>query len=220
MSNITKIALNSFMTEMNQNDYDYLVKLLVIGDSGVGKSASIRQFAEGKFTDDYVATIGVDFAIKTIEHNGKTVKLQIWDTAGQERFRTITQSYYRGAHGVIVMYDCTDEESLANVKEWIQDIRRYACEDVVIMLVSNKCDLENKRIISYDDGTKVAEKYGIKFCEISAKKGLNVIKMFSALTDSVLEQFVQKKLKEDKDKKPIDLTKPTAPVDGNGGCCS
>ena len=105
-------------------DYDYLFKLLLIGDSGVGKSCLLLRFADDTYTESYISTIGVDFKIRTIELEGKTVKLQIWDTAGQERFRTITSSYYRGAHGIIVVYDVTDESTFANVKQWLQENER------------------------------------------------------------------------------------------------
>eukprot|EP00397_Hematodinium_sp_SG-2012_P055492 GEMP01067782.1.p1 GENE.GEMP01067782.1~~GEMP01067782.1.p1 ORF type:complete len:243 (+),score=21.20 GEMP01067782.1:73-801(+) len=106
-------------------EYDYLFKLLLIGDSGVGKSCLLLRFADNTYTESYISTIGVDFKIRTIEQEGKVVKLQIWDTAGQERFRTITSSYYRGAHGIIIVYDVTDRESFNNVKHWIEQIGRY-----------------------------------------------------------------------------------------------
>uniref|UniRef100_A0A0M3ICE7 Ras-related protein Rab-1A n=1 Tax=Ascaris lumbricoides TaxID=6252 RepID=A0A0M3ICE7_ASCLU len=134
---------------------DYLFKLLLIGDSGVGKSCLLLRFADDTYTESYISTIGVDFKIRTIELDGKTIKLQIWDTAGQERFRTITSSYYRGAHGIIVVYDITDQESFNNVKQWLQEIDRYACENVNKLLVGNKCDLTSKRAVEYNSA-KVA----------------------------------------------------------------
>ena len=150
-------------------DYDYLFKLLLIGDSGVGKSCLLLRFADDTYTESYISTIGVDFKIRTIELEGKTVKLQIWDTAGQERFRTITSSYYRGAHGIIVVYDVTDESTFANVKQWLQEIERYACEGVNKLLVGNKADLTNSKAVDFESAKQLADELGIAFLETSAK---------------------------------------------------
>jgi len=127
-------------------DYDYLFKLLLIGDSGVGKSCLLLRFTDDTYNDSYISTIGVDFKIRTIEIEGKVIKLQIWDTAGQERFRTITSSYYRGAHGIIVVYDVTDQVTFNNVKQWMQEIQRYACDTVNRLLVGNKVDKVEKKL--------------------------------------------------------------------------
>lgn len=126
-----------------------MFKLLLIGDSGVGKSCLLLRFADDTYTESYISTIGVDFKIRTIDLDGKTIKLQIWDTAGQERFRTITSSYYRGAHGIIVVYDCTDQDTFNNVKQWLEEIDRYACDNVNKLLVGNKCDLHTKKVVDY-----------------------------------------------------------------------
>merc|ERR1712023_429870 len=141
-------------------DYDYLFKLLLIGDSGVGKSSLLLRFADDTYTQSYISTIGVDFKIRTVELEGKTIKLQIWDTAGQERFRTITSSYYRGAHGIIVVYDVTDIDSFNNVKQWLCEIDRYACENVNKLLVGNKCEWKTKpSTIRLRNNTLISSKF-------------------------------------------------------------
>jgi len=164
---------------------DYLFKLLLIGDSGVGKSSLLLRFADDTYTESYISTIGVDFKIRTIELDGKTIKLQIWDTAGQERFRTITSSYYRGAHGIIVVYDVTDNESFNNVKQWLHEIDRYACENVNKLLVGNKCDLEGKRVVSTEQGKEFADGLGIEFLETSAKTSTNVEQAFLTMASQI-----------------------------------
>ncbi|KAL6743337.1 hypothetical protein Aduo_016384 [Ancylostoma duodenale] len=167
------------------NTSDYLFKLLLIGDSGVGKSCLLLRFADDTYTESYISTIGVDFKIRTIELDGKTIKLQIWDTAGQERFRTITSSYYRGAHGIIVVYDITDQESFNNVKQWLQEIDRYACENVNKLLVGNKCDLTAKRAVETQAAKDYADQLGIPFLETSAKSSTNVEQAFLTMASEI-----------------------------------
>ena len=129
---------------------------MLIGDSGVGKSCLLLRFADDTYTESHISTIGVDFKIRTIQLEGKTIKLQIWDTAGQERFRTITSSYYRGAHGIIVVYDTTDSETFEHVKTWLHEIDRYASENVNKLLVGNKSDLTSKRQVDTDAAKEFA----------------------------------------------------------------
>lgn len=172
------------MAAMNP-EYDYLFKLLLIGDSGVGKSCLLLRFADDTYTESYISTIGVDFKIRTIELEGKTIKLQIWDTAGQERFRTITSSYYRGAHGIIVVYDITDQETFNNVKQWLQEIDRYACENVNKLLVGNKCDLTAKRAVETATAKEYADQLGIPFLETSAKSSANVEQAFLTMASEI-----------------------------------
>jgi len=166
-------------------EYDYLFKLLLIGDSGVGKSCLLLRFADDTYTESYISTIGVDFKIRTIELNGKTIKLQIWDTAGQERFRTITSSYYRGAHGIIVVYDVTDQVSFNNVKQWLQEIDRYACENVNKLLVGNKSDLVTKKVVDMNTAKEFADGLGIPFLETSAKNATNVEQAFILMATEI-----------------------------------
>jgi len=169
-------------------DYDYLFKLLLIGDSGVGKSCLLLRFADNTYTDSYISTIGVDFKIRTLEIDGKTVKLQIWDTAGQERFRTITSSYYRGAHGIIVVYDVTDKVSFNNVKQWLGEIDRYACQSVNKLLVGNKADLTEKKVVEFNEAKEFADSLGISFLETSAKSSQNVEEAFLMMTRQIKER--------------------------------
>ncbi|KAH9842470.1 GTP-binding protein ypt1 [Rhodofomes roseus] len=165
--------------------YDYLFKLLLIGDSGVGKSCLLLRFAEDNFTDSYLSTIGVDFKIRTIELEGKTVKLQIWDTAGQERFRTIAAAYYRGAHGIVVVYDVTDPESFENVKSWLTEIERYASETVKRLLIGNKSDLVEKKAVEYNTAQEFANQIQIPFLETSAKTAANVEEAFIVMSRQI-----------------------------------
>ncbi|KAK3926065.1 Ras-related protein Rab-1A [Frankliniella fusca] len=199
-------------------EYDYLFKLLLIGDSGVGKSCLLLRFADDTYTESYISTIGVDFKIRTIDLEGKTIKLQIWDTAGQERFRTITSSYYRGAHGIIVVYDCTDQESFNNVKQWLEEIDRYACDNVNKLLVGNKCDLTNKKVIEYNVAKEYADQLGIPFLETSAKNATNVEQAFMTMAAEIKNRVgptssaadTANKVKIDQGR-PIESTK--------SGCC-
>jgi len=170
---------------MANPEYDYLFKLLLIGDSGVGKSSLLLRFADNSYSESFIATIGVDFKIKTIEVENKVVKLQIWDTAGQEKFRTITSSYYRGAHGIIIVYDVTNRESFDNVKNWINEIARYASENVNRLLVGNKSDLEGKKAVTYEEGKELADSLGINFIETSAKTSSNVEQSFLRMAGEI-----------------------------------
>jgi Ras-related protein Rab-1A len=176
-------------TRMHTSEYDYLFKLLLIGDSGVGKSCLLLRFADDTYTESYISTIGVDFKIRTIELEGKTVKLQIWDTAGQERFRTITSSYYRGAHGIIVVYDVTDNDTFTNVKQWLQEIDRYASEGVNKLLVGNKSDLTSKKVVEYTVAKEFAEQLNIPFLETSAKNATNVEQAFLTMAKQIKDRM-------------------------------
>merc|ERR1712130_352374 len=197
----------------------YLFKLLLIGDSGVGKSCLLLRFADHTYTESYISTIGVDFKIRTITtRDEKTIKLQIWDTAGQERFRTITSSYYRGAHGIIVVYDVTDQESFNNVKQWLNEIERYACEKVNKLLVGNKCDLTNKKVVDFEVAKAFADKLDIPFLETSAKAATNVEKAFLAMADEIKNRVGPPAAAQPGaagvkiDSKPVEANKA-------GGCC-
>lgn len=164
-------------------EYDYLFKLLLIGDSSVGKSCLLLRFADDAYVDTYISTIGVDFKIRTVELDGKSVKLQIWDTAGQERFRTITSSYYRGAHGIIIVYDVTDMESFNNVKQWLSEIDRYASDSVCKLLVGNKCDLVDSKVVDTEEAK-------VNIFSFSLPLAILVIVQTQTTDSVVMQQFL------------------------------
>ncbi|WCJ36414.1 hypothetical protein M5689_017616 [Euphorbia peplus] len=199
-------------------EYDYLFKLLLIGDSGVGKSCLLLRFADDSYLDSYISTIGVDFKIRTVEQDGKTIKLQIWDTAGQERFRTITSSYYRGAHGIIIVYDVTDQESFNNVKQWLNEIDRYASENVNKLLVGNKSDLTANKVVSYETAKAFADEIGIPFMETSAKNASNVEQAFMAMAADIKNRMASQPAGANT--RPPTVQIRGQPVNQKSGCCS
>lgn len=162
-------------------DFDLLYKVLIIGDSSVGKSCLLLQFSDQTFSDNYVSTIGVDFKIRTIDVNGRQIKLQIWDTAGQERFQSITANYYHGSHAIAIVYDITSRQSFENVRKWISEVDRLATPQVCKLLVGNKADLADKREVSKQEGQSLADGLGIPFMETSAKTAYNVKDMFMSM---------------------------------------
>ncbi len=172
-------------TFSEQQEYDYLFKVLLIGDSGIGKSSLLLRFADDGYNEGYISTIGVDFKIRTINMGEKVIKLQIWDTAGQERFRTITSSYYRGAHGIMVVFDLTDESSFKNVEKWFIEIDRYGNDQVCRILIGNKADLTNKRVVSRERAETFAIQNGMEYIETSAKKNHNVNLAFEAIVRNI-----------------------------------
>jgi len=169
--------------------YDFLIKLLLIGDSGVGKSCLLLRFSDDSFTPSFITTIGIDFKIRTIELEGKRIKMQIWDTAGQERFRTITTAYYRGAMGILLVYDVTDDKSFQNIRNWIRNIEQHAAENVNKILIGNKCDLVDKKVIDTSRGKALADEYKIKFMETSAKNSINVDDSFITLARDIKKRL-------------------------------
>eukprot|EP00636_Phaeomonas_parva_P007046 CAMPEP_0118869300 /NCGR_PEP_ID=MMETSP1163-20130328/12684_1 /TAXON_ID=124430 /ORGANISM="Phaeomonas parva, Strain CCMP2877" /LENGTH=254 /DNA_ID=CAMNT_0006804179 /DNA_START=26 /DNA_END=791 /DNA_ORIENTATION=+ len=165
--------------------YDHLVKLLVIGDACVGKSSVLLRYSENAFSNSYLTTIGIDFKVKMIAVNGKRVKLQIWDTAGQERFRTITQAYYRGAMGILLVFDVGNRKSFKNVAHWMRQIDQNATEDVVKIILGNKADIEARQV-STEEGENLASEYGVAYFETSAKTGQGVADAFGAIAGEVV----------------------------------
>jgi len=202
--------------------YDYLIKLLLIGDSGVGKSCLLLRFSEDSFIPSFITTIGIDFKIRTVELDGKRIKLQIWDTAGQERFRTITTAYYRGAMGILLVYDVTDDKSFANIRNWIRNIEQHATESVNKMLIGNKCDMVEKKVVDSARGKALSDEYGIKFLETSAKNSINVEEAFITLAKDIKKRLIDQpegQKPKTGDTIPITPGKPTNGQKPKTGCC-
>mmetsp|Transcript_23259 Transcript_23259/g.32521 ORF Transcript_23259/g.32521 Transcript_23259/m.32521 type:complete len:203 (-) Transcript_23259:414-1022(-) len=166
---------------------DHLFKLVIIGDAGVGKSSLLLRFTEDNFSTNYISTIGVDFRFRTLNIKQKIVKLQIWDTAGQERFRTITSAYYRGADGVILVYDVTSSDSFKHVEDWLEQVNKYASEDTAKLIVGNKADLIKDKKVSSDEALDFGKKFGIDVVETSAKTATNVDVAFNRLGEQLIE---------------------------------
>lgn len=182
-------------------DYDYLIKLLALGDSGVGKTTFLYRYTDGKFAEEFISTVGIDFREKRVVYHaknqdgtkqtrGQRVHLQLWDTAGQERFRSLTTAFFRDAMGFLLMFDLTHEESFVNVRSWLSQLHTHAyCEDPTIILIGNKSDLEKERQVGEQAARDLADTLGIKYFETSAKTGENVTDAVDALLEQVMEQM-------------------------------
>ena len=175
---------------MNNNEEEddtcRIYKILLLGDSSVGKSCLLLRYCDATFQEVHLATIGLDFRLKTINlQNDKKVKAQIWDTAGQDRFRAITKNYYRGANGILLIFDLTDHSSFEHVRNWIEQIKEEAPENIIIYLVGNKTDNINNRVITNEEGKKLADEYGLKYFETSAKTNENVDNTFLSLIKEI-----------------------------------
>ena len=218
----------------NSQEYDYLFKLLLIGNSSVGKSSLLFRFVENVWDDNFVPTIGVDFVrniyliylyilqkLKTLEVNGKKVKLQIWDTAGQERFKNITASYYRGGNGVLVVYDITDRDSFENLNSWLIEIEKNANKNVYKLLIGNKCDLEDKRKVTYQEGKDFATSNGMQFIETSAKNDTKVKDAFELLTQEIIKASITKDKSLERKEKTVHLSSGASDLSTKQkkGCC-
>lgn len=167
------------------NKYDKLFKIILTGDSGVGKSNILSKYINNEFLHESKSTIGVEFCTKTLFINDSVIKIQIWDTAGQERFRAITKAYYRGSHGIIMVYDVTSKKSFNNIEKWILESEESLDDKCIILLIGNKCDLINNRQVSYKEGLDFAIKKKFLFIETSALNGDNIETAFVSLVDNI-----------------------------------
>ena len=175
---------------MSLTDYDFVFKILLVGDSSVGKSSLLLRFSDNVFQESFLPTIGVDFKIRTIDHQGSVVKLQMWDTAGQEKFKTITSAYYKGAQGIVMVFDLTDKRSFDNIKNWIAECEQFSNLEPVKILVGNKMDMGRERQVSSDQARLFAESEGMLYVETSARTGQNVENIFQSIATGMRERFV------------------------------
>ncbi|XP_001857982.2 ras-related protein Rab-4B [Culex quinquefasciatus] len=169
--------------------YDYLFKFLIIGRAGSGKSCLLHHFIENKFKEDSSHTIGVEFGSRIVNVGGKSIKLQIWDTAGQERFRSVTRSYYRGAAGALLVYDSTSRDSFNVLSNWLNDARTLASQNICILLVGNKKDLEEEREVTFLEASTFAQENELIFLETSARTGENVEEAFLKCSKTILAKI-------------------------------
>lgn len=183
-----------------EEEYDFLFKVVLIGDSGVGKSNLLSRFTRNEFNLESKSTIGVEFATRSIKVDGKVVKAQIWDTAGQERYRAITSAYYRGAVGALVVYDIAKHMTYENVERWLKELKDHADTNIVIMLAGNKCDLRHLRAVPTEEAKKFAEQHSLSFIETSALDSTNVEAAFQNILTEIYNIVIQK-----------------TPTDGGGG---
>ena len=168
---------------------EFMYKILLLGDSSVGKTCICTRYSDNTFQEDHLATIGLDFKVKSVNLDGKIVKVQIWDTAGQDRFKSITKNYYKGAHGIILIYDITNRRTFDNVKNWVDIIKEEVSEKVTVILVGNKIDSNENRKVSTEEGQGIANEYGLQFYETSAKTGDNIDRAFNNLIKKTVEIF-------------------------------
>ncbi|CAD8048239.1 unnamed protein product [Paramecium sonneborni] len=177
------------------DSFNYLLKIIVIGDSGVGKTNLLLRYVNHTFQNDLKSTIGVQFFSKLVSIKNEYIKLQLWDTAGQERYRSISTSYYKGSHGVIICFDLTHQESLDNVVKWYQEVKQQADLNIKIILIGNKLDLSEQRVVGTDTAQQVAKQIGAGYIETSALNSQNVDKAFELLIQEIYIQL--KQLKQD-----------------------
>ncbi len=218
---ITPEGQRGYITHDLTQEADHLFKILLVGDSGVGKSALVSQFADKEFSPTFISTIGVDFNICTLRIGDKVVKLQIWDTAGQERFRAITSSYYRGAHGIILVHDVNDRTSFRSVPDlWIDETRRYAKADVQLILVGNKTDLVTWPGLDEEEKA-LAEKHCMMFGRTSAKTGDKVDEMFIGFAEHLMKNRVEAERIDEMTKTSQGLSEGSISFqkDGEKTCC-
>ncbi|XP_028395595.1 ras-related protein Rab-26-like [Dendronephthya gigantea] len=206
---------NGSVRRQATEQFDLACKVMLLGDSGVGKTCLLVRFKDGAFLSGaFISTVGIDYRNKVVEVDQTKVKLQIWDTAGQERFRSVTHAYYRDSHALLLLYDITSKQSFDNIRAWLSEIKDYAPENVVVMLLGNKADKSNERVVKKEDGERVAQEHNVTFMETSAKTGMNVDLAFMAIARELTSQHNQAK-----DMSKFDMKKYVNDKKEGQGCC-
>lgn len=177
---------------MADEEYDMIFKVVLIGDSGVGKTNILSRYVRDDFSIETKSTVGVEFGSKVLKVNNTNIKIQIWDTAGQERYKSITKAYYKGAKGAFVVYDITRKETFSSVEKWVDELKNSGDEGVCIILLGNKCDLEEQRQVSTEDALRKSDTYKIAFCETSAMQAVNIDKAFTIMVEEIMKQIGKK----------------------------
>ena len=198
---------------VEDDSYDLLYKIIIVGDTCVGKSNILSRYIKNIFREDSKSTVGVELGNKLLKVKGTNTKLQIWDTAGQERYRSITSSYYKGSHGCFIVYDITNEQSFENVEKWFEQVQKEGSKDVSIILVGNKCDLENERKIPTEKGEEKAKQLNIPFFETSALSNIKIEDIFTVIAENIFDRTGGVKSGDDDDdieiinenEKPVNL---------------
>ena len=197
----------------NDDPYDHLVKILLIGESGVGKTCILQRFNKGDFLVNHLTTIAIDFKMKIFEIKGVKLKMQIWDTAGQERFNTLTANFFKAAQGIVVVYSVTDEGSFQSINKWVTQIQNLAPKNVKVLLVGNKTDLLNDRVVSVEQGQECAKRFGLPIIEASAFTGDNINEIFEKIGELMLEEI-------NIEKSDLQEGIKSFPEKDNKGCCN
>ena len=203
---------------ISEDYYDEKIKLMIIGETRTGKTSLISRYCKGDYSESpYLSTIGIDFQIKNLTINSKKIRLQIWDTAGQERFRNIAKNYYQSSDGFIIVYDITNSESFQTLDYWIEEIKSNSHEFTKMILVGNKCDLEDERQVKKEEGKDYAKKEKIKFYEVSAKEGTNINTAFDTLVKNILSTYSPSKKKKKRGSKMLSI--PVLQQQKKSSCC-
>jgi small GTP-binding protein len=203
---------------ISEDYYDEKIKLMIIGETRTGKTSLISRYCKGDFAESpYLSTIGIDFQIKNLTINSKKIRLQIWDTAGQERFRNIAKNYYQSSDGFIIVYDITNSESFQTLDYWVEEIKSNSHEFTKMILVGNKCDLEEERQVKKEEGKDYAKKEKIKFYEVSAKEGTNINTAFDTLVKDILSTYSPSELMKKRGSKMLSI--PVLQQQKKSSCC-